>query len=109
MVVLADQLLEAADGGLYPFAFPVGVAVINQTFAPPRLDMPNQPLVDHAVDEGGRENFTQLWVGDREYRKGLRAITALRDSARLRKNEAGQRNEVSTFMCAVACLSRTLK
>lgn len=46
---LAHEMQQAFDGGLCAFALTVGKAVVDKALIPPRLNMPDQPLLHQPV------------------------------------------------------------
>jgi hypothetical protein len=106
---LAHEVLQPVYGRLGSFAFAVGKAVVNEARVPPRLNVPNQPLVHQPVCKGGRKDFTQLRVGDGKNRQCLRSVRSLRNGACLGKHNLGQIDEVRAFVFAVARLGSASK
>lgn len=109
MASLAHEVLQAVDCCECALALAVGVAVVNEPFVPPGLDVADEPLLHQTVCEIGGKDFTEFGISYRKYSEGARRVLALVNLMRQRKHKLRQAREVGAFVFAVACPGGTFE
>jgi len=99
---LTHEALQPLDSGLGAFAFAVGIAVVDEAFIPPGVDVAHQPLLHQPVGKVRGEYLPQLGVGDGKHGEGLRLVSAFGNGGGLFEHQPGQLDEAGALVFAIA-------